>query len=1539
MQVSSSMFCSTVLLTLISTLSHVPWALTSVAVHCRRPAAGAFEAVNQLDPHIYLVAGAAFRDMVRMGTSQSLVINGESGAGKTETTKKAMQFFASLAGGTASGVDKQVLETNPILEAFGNAKTQRNHNSSRFGKLIEIHFNKTNHICGARIRTYLLEKSRVVHQLKGERSFHIFYQLVRGTKDESTRKALRLPIKVTEFNYLNKSGCTDIDGVDDVQNFHEVLEALSDIGVSDRDIRTLLSTLSGILWLGNVRIDPVHADDSSRVETDAALSNAAAMLGLTENDLAHAITHKKIKTRDELIVKPLTQQEAIDARDALAKALYAGVFNWVVAAVNAKLDMGKKASGRFIAILDIYGFEQFQINSFEQLCINYANERLQQQFTRHLFTLEQEEYQAEGIDWTKVEWIDNQACVEVIEGKTSGLGVLSVLDGQCQLKGTGTDEAFINELRTAAANGSLVNKELCGFNPRRQDEFIIQHYAGPVPYSALGFLDKNKDMLNADIIELMSTSSSALITAIGCSTAEEMEGKRGGQTVSSRFTGQLKDLVSMLDTTGLHFVRCIKPNSALSPGSFTSDLVLQQLRCCGVLEVARVSRAGYPTRYRHADFVQRYQILLPREQQDMVLSNEVGTRSAVQQLLGVFKVPPGQYEMGKTKVFFKPGVLGYVEDTWAKMQAGALKLQAYTRMYMARNRYMAARSAAVLMQSGWKARQQRLAYAGVLREYKAAVAIQRHYRGYAARQEYQKVRRAITVFQAAERRRQLNKRVARLVEQRLAREAAEAAAEAARRQREEGFDALKAQYGFAELSEVKAALSCYSALKSELNSNDPADVQQALALLATVRTTTGSSELAQDQLKLALHITAVCQQQLGPTMDAEQLQETLATAAAVNQYPAGQVQQALAAAEICRDELGDAVAQSEQRLREALAAAKLVQQQLGTLSGPTVQDALSTAALAKQELGSEQQLREAIAAAKQVQQELGSLNSQLLQQSLTLGVVARQQLGAAVDQQKLREVLQLGDVCQQAGVQQTGQLQHQLKLAAAAAAATTPDEVASAVALQKAVQQAAGHVPQPDQVAAAIKLQQAAEDEGITDASSLTTALAAAAAAATAAAVAIAAEASQQTAQEPASEAAEEQRKLGAIALQQGVTEPSDLQVALSMYKHLRRDGHAFDPRHARRACSMYAAAQTHGIADKRDFMAAAALYGVLREDGITSATELRLAVAMYSAVREEDIADPEDLHSAIVLANVARFEGITDVEELRAALRASRGAGYNYYFTGGANGDVSSPAAHNMSRLGSLRNTGGVAVDSPSEVQLQQQVMMLQHQLENEKAARAKYAKQLEQQAVEWMGQVKLLKEYIDSLRAKMPPQSGGGLPPLQLPSHSKISSGGGSESKAAHILRQLDSDWSAKSPLFEDDAAFIQEVVDGEVLAPDMQVQVELDRLRQKYEAWNKQFKERMREVQAQLRRTGSTISVTAASGGLVSSPSIPANRPASITSSIDSAAAIDLRKMPDLTAPNLIDGQGVHEWMDGQHSSDGGASVGKKSKLKSVFKLGRR
>eukprot|EP00775_Hariotina_reticulata_P008956 gene8956-9132_t len=747
----------------------------------RQYKAGAFEAMNQLAPHIYLVAGAAFRDMVRQGTSQSLVINGESGAGKTETTKKAMQFFAALAGGT--GVEDQVLETNPILEAFGNAKTLRNHNSSRFGKLIEIHFNQTNHICGARIRTYLLEKSRVVHQLKGERSYHILYQLVKGVRDKALREALRLPNRPSDFHYLSKSGCVEIDGVDDAANFEEVCAALADIGVTDQELSDLLAALSGIMWLGNLKVDSAYFDEASKIRADAALSNAAALLGLDEKQLAHALTHKKdcpgppahtfacypcnvmhlkhpfplmltppspyalmaddiaarhglvqIKTREEVIVKPLKPAEAVDARDALAKAMYAGVFNWVVAAINAKLDMGKRASGRFIAILDIYGFEQFQSNSFEQLCINYANERLQQQFTRHLFTLEQEEYESEGIDWTKVEWVDNQACVDVIEAMPPrGLGVLAVLDSQCRFP-AGSDDTFMHALRE-----SLANNDHFGTNPKRQEEFFISHYAGPVTYNAAGFLEKNKDMLNADLLELMASSSSPLVAGIGAGTADDLEGKRGGQTVSSRFTGQLKELVSMLDATGLHFVRCIKPNAALAPNKLATDLVLQQLRCCGVLEVARVSRAGFPTRYRHIDFVERYKILLPHDQQDQVMSGASQARAAVLNLLTIFKVPPGQFEMGKTKVFFKPGVLGYVEDTWAKMQHSVLKIQATTRMHFARRHFRQVQSAALLLQAGWRAREHRLRFTQQLHQHRAAVSIQRHYKGYKAAQAYQQV--------------------------------------------------------------------------------------------------------------------------------------------------------------------------------------------------------------------------------------------------------------------------------------------------------------------------------------------------------------------------------------------------------------------------------------------------------------------------------------------------------------------------------------------------------------------------------------------------------------------------------------------------------------------------------------------------------------------------------------------------------------------------------------------------------------------------------
>jgi hypothetical protein len=717
------------------------------------------------------------------------------------------------------------------------------------------------------------------------------------------------------------------------------------------------------------------------------------------------------------------------------------------------------------------------------------------------------------------------------------------------------------------------------------------------------------------------------------------------------------------------------------------------------------------------------------------------------------------------------------------------------------------------------------------------------------------VHRAITVFQAAERTRQLNKRVAARLQARLKREAAEAAAEAARREAEEGFMALKDYYGITELSEVRAALACYAAMRSELDSRDPSEVQDALKLLGAVRKATGgdASSLSNEQLASAVGLAAVAQQQLGPNTAPKQLQEALAVAAACKQHLAAdaapqqlqealavaavckqhmgadaapeQLQEALAVAAVCKQELGaDA---SEQKLREALAAAAACQAELGHCNGIEVQQALAAASLVRQEFGedtnSEQRLREALAAAALVKQEVGSYDRQQLQQRLALAAAAKQQLGGLVEPQRLRDALQLGDIAAQANIYQPVQLQQQLKLAAAAASAT-PEEVAGALELHRAVEAAAGHAS-PAQVKAALKLQAAAEDEGITDAAGLSAALAAAAAAAAAHAAPV-----QQQSSSAAGAHDDDASRLGAVVLAQGVTDAQELQTALNTYRHLRRDGHAFDARNARRACSMYAAAQAQGIADKRDFMAAAALYGVLREDGITSAGELRLAVAMYGAVREEGILDPEDLHAAIELASIARDEGLANSDELRSVLAASRGS---YYYAPGLRSSSGAAAAagsdangHSAAGvLGSLRATasGENGSGSITEAMLQQQVAALTHQLDREKAARSKYAKQLEQQAVEWMGQVKLLKEYIDSLRAKMPSHSSGGMPSLQLPMSppgqlgGKGSGGGGETGRA---LRGLEGDWSSKAPLFDDDAAFIREVVDGEVLAPDMQV-----------------------------------------------------------------------------------------------------------------------
>ena len=386
------------------------------------------------DPHIFLTADKAYKQMLANKASQSILITGESGAGKTETTKFVMKYLAGLAGGT--GMEDRVLETNPILEAFGNAKTIHNKNSSRFGKLIEIYFNRSHSICGALIQTYLLEKSRVVHQLPGERSYHIFYQLCRGATPEERAECL-LPKTLEDFAYLNKSGCNSINGVDDAQEFKVVKNAMAAVGISAEQQRGIWKVLSAVLWLGNISFIPVKHRNSDAVDvaggaSGQALESAAQLLGIPPASLAAALTTRRMVAGGEEITRELSLDVAIENRDALAKAVYEAQFRWLVNQINEALTTGRAAAATSLCILDIYGFECFQENSFEQLCINYANERLQQQFAAHLFKIEQDVYEEEGVDWAHVEFQDNQECVDMIEARPpSGVGLLSLLDEEC----------------------------------------------------------------------------------------------------------------------------------------------------------------------------------------------------------------------------------------------------------------------------------------------------------------------------------------------------------------------------------------------------------------------------------------------------------------------------------------------------------------------------------------------------------------------------------------------------------------------------------------------------------------------------------------------------------------------------------------------------------------------------------------------------------------------------------------------------------------------------------------------------------------------------------------------------------------------------------------------------------------------------------------------------------------------------------------------------------------------------------------------------
>ncbi|XP_076847044.1 unconventional myosin-Vc isoform X2 [Brachyhypopomus gauderio] len=723
--------------------------------------------MGDLDPHIFAVAEEAYKQMARNNRNQSIIVSGESGAGKTVSARYAMRYFAMVSKSSSkTRVEDKVLASNPITEAIGNAKTTRNDNSSRFGKYTEISFDKRYQITGANMRTYLLEKSRVVFQSENERNYHIFYQMC-ASADQPDFKSLRL-LSADKFNYTNMGGETEIDGVDDCAEMAVTCQTFTLLGLKDFQA-DVFKMLAGILHLGNVVIKAVDADKSSINTSDAHLAVFCDLLGVRGADVCRWLCHRRIVLSSETVVKPQPVQRAVNARDALAKHLYAFLFDCVIRRINQALQVpGKQHS--FIGVLDIYGFETFDVNSFEQFCINYANEKLQQQFNLHVFKLEQDEYMKEGIPWTLIDFYDNQPVIDLIEAK---MGVLDLLDEEC-LFPQGTDKNWLQKLYNYLGSRPVFEK------PRLSNEaFVIQHFADKVEYQCKGFLEKNRDTLYEELVDTMRASKFPLLAEffkeeVNNSTPKAIKVKaaRPGvkpankqlrSTVGDKFRSSLYLLMETLNATTPHYVRCIKPNEEKLPFEYDSKRVVQQLRACGVLETVHISAQSYPSRWTYIEFYSRYSILMSQAELRMEEKKQT-CRTVLQRLIP----DTNQYKFGRTKIFLRAGQVAYLEKLRLDcLRTACITIQKHVRGWRHRRHFLLMRQAAVTIQQYVRGSRQvrRTLTAETLKQAWAAVVIQRHCRGYLVRRVYQLVLLATVTIQAYVRGWKARKRYKKMVEE------------------------------------------------------------------------------------------------------------------------------------------------------------------------------------------------------------------------------------------------------------------------------------------------------------------------------------------------------------------------------------------------------------------------------------------------------------------------------------------------------------------------------------------------------------------------------------------------------------------------------------------------------------------------------------------------------------------------------------------------------------------------------------------------------
>uniref|UniRef100_A0A8D3DPN8 Uncharacterized protein n=1 Tax=Scophthalmus maximus TaxID=52904 RepID=A0A8D3DPN8_SCOMX len=596
-------------------------------------------------PHIFSISDNAYQFMLQDRENQSILITGESGAGKTVNTKRVIQYFATIAVGS---LEDQIIAANPLLEAYGNAKTVRNDNSSRFGKFIRIHFGTTGKLASADIETYLLEKSRVTFQLSAERSYHIFYQLMTGHKPELIEALL---ITTNPFDYpMVSQGEITVKSIDDVEEFIATDTAIDILGFTADEKMGIYKLTGAVVHHGNMKFKQKQREEQAEPDGNEEADKIAYLMGLNSADMLKALCYPRVKVGNEMVVKGQTVPQVHNSVMALSKSVYEKMFLWMVVRINEMLDT-KQPRNFFIGVLDIAGFEIFDYNSLEQLCINFTNEKLQQFFNHHMFVLEQEEYKKEGIEWEFIDFgMDLAACIELIE---KPMGIFSILEEECMFP-KASDITFKNKLYDQHLGKSAPFQKPKPAKGKAEAHFSLAHYAGCVDYNVVGWLDKNKDPLNDSVIQLYQKSSVKLLSHLYASHAAA-----DGTILFSVFTENLGKLMTNLRSTHPHFVRCLIPNESKTPGLMENFLVIHQLRCNGVLEGIRICRKGFPSRIQYGDFKQRYKVLnasvIPEGQ-------FIDNKKASEKLLASIDVDKSQYRFGHTKVFFKAGLLGTLEE-------------------------------------------------------------------------------------------------------------------------------------------------------------------------------------------------------------------------------------------------------------------------------------------------------------------------------------------------------------------------------------------------------------------------------------------------------------------------------------------------------------------------------------------------------------------------------------------------------------------------------------------------------------------------------------------------------------------------------------------------------------------------------------------------------------------------------------------------------------------------------------------------------------